>query len=152
MAWWTAILLGFVGSLHCAGMCGPLALALPVVGRTRFSFILSRVIYNLGRLATYGSLGMAFGLLGATVALAGFQRGLSLAAGVTILIGLLASSRHALGIPAVKSVARVKAVLATMLQRRSFTALFALGMLNGLLPCGLVYVACAAATATGGLP
>lgn len=151
MALWTAFLLGFVGSLHCAGMCGPLALALPVVGRTRASFLLSRLIYNLGRLVTYGVLGLVFGLLGATLALAGLQRWLSLAMGTALLIGLLASSRPAVGTPAIKLVVWVKAGLGQLLQRRSFTALFTLGLLNGLLPCGLVYVAGAGATATGSL-
>lgn len=151
MALWTAFLLGFVGSLHCAGMCGPLALALPVVGRTRASFILSRLTYNLGRVVTYGALGLVFGLLGATLALAGLQRWLSLLAGAALLIGLLASSRHAVGTSAFKLVGWVKAGLGQLLQRRSFSALFMLGLLNGLLPCGLVYVACASATATGSL-
>ncbi len=151
MALWTAFLLGFVGSLHCAGMCGPLALALPVVGKTRAMFILSRLTYNFGRIVTYGSLGVVFGLLGATFALAGLQRWLSLGAGVVILIGLLASSRFAVGTPAVKLVVWVKSGLGKMLQRRSFSSLFTLGLLNGLLPCGLVYVACAGATATGSL-
>jgi sulfite exporter TauE/SafE len=151
MALWTAFLLGFVGSLHCAGMCGPLALALPVVGRTRAAFILSRITYNLGRLVTYGALGLVFGLLGETLALAGLQSWLSLAAGAALLMGLLTSSRHAVGTPAVKFVVWVKAGLGQLLQRRSFTALFTLGLLNGLLPCGLVYVACASATATGSL-
>ncbi len=144
-------MLGLVGSLHCAGMCGPLALALPVVGRTRSSFFLSRLVYNLGRLLTYASLGLVFGLLGAGFALAGLQRWLSLAAGFAILIGLFASARRSLGTPALKMVVRVKSGLASLLHRRSFTALFALGLLNGLLPCGLVYVACAGATATGSL-
>lgn len=151
MALWTAFLLGFVGSLHCAGMCGPLALALPVVGKTRAMFFLSRLTYNFGRIVTYGSLGVLFGLLGATFALAGLQRWLSLGAGVVILIGLLASSRFAVGTPAVKLVVWVKSGLGKMLQRRSFASLFTLGLLNGLLPCGLVYVACAGATATGSL-
>ena len=63
MALWTAFLLGFVGSLHCAGMCGPLALALPVVGKTRATFFLSRLTYNFGRIVTYGLLGVLFGQL-----------------------------------------------------------------------------------------
>jgi len=147
---WTAFLLGLVGSLHCAGMCGPLALALPVTGTSTASHVLSRVTYNLGRILTYGLLGVIFGLVGKSLALAGVQRWVSLASGVAILLGLLASSRFALGQPAARFVVWLKAGLSRLLRRRSLSALFGLGLLNGLLPCGLVYVACAGAVAMGG--
>lgn len=77
MELWTAFLLGLVGSAHCAGMCGPLALALPATGNTRGTFLAGRLLYNAGRLVTYAALGAAFGLLGQTFALAGFQRWIS---------------------------------------------------------------------------
>jgi hypothetical protein len=146
---WTAFLLGLVGSVHCAGMCGPIALALPVTGRTRAAILSSRLAYNLGRIATYVMLGVLFGLVGRTVALAGFQRWLSLTAGGLILVALVASSRFAPGIPAVFAVTRLKRAMGGLLRQRSLTSLLALGSLNGLLPCGLVYAACAGAAATG---
>ncbi|MCD6049706.1 MAG: hypothetical protein K0Q55_1109, partial [Verrucomicrobia bacterium] len=93
MELWTAFILGLVGSLHCAGMCGPLALALPVAGKTRRAFVLGRVLYNLGRILTYCVIGAIFGLAGQSLALAGFQKWVSLGAGVAILLGLLASTR-----------------------------------------------------------
>ena len=71
MELWTAFLLGLVGSLHCAGMCGPLALAMPATGGTQASFVLGRAAYNFGRIFTYCSLGALFGLAGRTLALAG---------------------------------------------------------------------------------
>src|ERR1700675_4874711 len=95
MELWTAFLLGLVGSLHCAGMCGPLVLALPGTGNTSRSYILGRLAYNVGRLGVYGLLGAIFGLLGGTFALAGLQRWISLVAGAAILIGLLVSYRYA---------------------------------------------------------
>ena len=61
---WTAFLLGLVGSLHCAGMCGPLALALPAAGNTAPAYVLGRVAYNAGRIITYCLLGIVFGLVG----------------------------------------------------------------------------------------
>ena len=67
---WTALVLGLVGSLHCAGMCGPLALALPVVGASRVSFTAGRLLYNAGRISTYAGFGVVFGLLGRSLALA----------------------------------------------------------------------------------
>src|ERR1044071_2954583 len=151
MAFWTAFALGLVGSLHCAGMCGPLAFALPAVGRTTAAYVLGRVVYNLGRLATYALLGVAFGIVGQTFALAGLQRLASLIAGSAILLGLAASSRLAVGAPAVKWVVWIKAGLGRLLQQRTLASLFALGALNGLLPCGLVYAACIGAAAFGGI-
>lgn len=149
MELWTAFLLGLVGSAHCAGMCGPLALALPATGNTRGTFLAGRVLYNAGRLVTYAALGAAFGLLGQTFALAGFQRWISLAAGLAILAGLFASSRFAVGLPAVSAVGWLKASFGKLLQQRSLASVFLIGLLNGFLPCGLVYAAAAGATATG---
>ena len=147
----TAIVLGLVGSLHCAGMCGPLALALPMTGNSRATFVLGRVAYNLGRIVTYCVLGAAFGLVGQTLAFAGFQRWVSIAAGSAILVGLLVSSRSTVSLPVARGVAWVKSGLGALLRRRSVASVFSLGVLNGLLPCGLVYAACAGAVATGGL-
>jgi sulfite exporter TauE/SafE len=146
---WTAFLLGLVGSLHCAGMCGPLALALPAAGNTPGAFLLGRLGYNAGRVITYAGLGAVFGLVGRTAALAGLQQWLSLLAGALILAGLLASARLGMVAPVTHVVARLRSSLGALLRRRSLGALLLLGLLNGLLPCGLVYVACAGAAATG---
>jgi sulfite exporter TauE/SafE len=146
---WTALALGLVGSLHCAGMCGPLALALPVVGNTRLSFTAGRALNNLGRITTYAAIGAVFGLLGQTLTLAGLQRWVSLGAGLAILAGLLLSSRFALEAPAWQTVAWLKNAFGTLIKRRTAGSLFVLGAINGLLPCGLVYIAAAGAAATG---
>lgn len=142
-------MLGLVGSLHCAGMCGPLALALPVAGKTRSDFVLGRLLYNFGRVLTYCIIGAVFGLVGQSFALAGFQKWVSLVAGVAILVGLIASTRIGLGLPITKSVMWLKSSVGKLLQQRTFGSLLLLGTLNGLLPCGLVYVAATAAAATG---
>jgi sulfite exporter TauE/SafE len=147
---WTAFTLGLVGSLHCAGMCGPLALALPAAGDTTPGYVLGRVAYNVGRIITYCLLGIVFGLAGWTFLLAGLQRWTSIALGVALLLGLFASRKLALSRPVTSAVDRLKSRMSVLLRRRSFAALAALGLLNGLLPCGLVYVACAGAAATGG--
>lgn len=146
----TAILLGAIGSLHCAGMCGPLALALPATGHSRSTFVAGRVAYNLGRITTYCLLGVVFGLIGQSLALAGFQRWVSLGAGSAILLGLLVSSRPSASLPVARAVAWIKSGLGALLRRRSIVSVFSLGVLNGLLPCGLVYAACAGAVTTGG--
>jgi len=147
---WTAFLLGLVGSVHCAGMCGPLALALPAAGDSTPAYVLGRVAYNAGRIVTYCLLGIVFGLAGWTLLLAGLQRWVSIALGAALLVGLFASRRLALSRPVTSAVNRLKSRMSVLLRRRSFAALAVLGLLNGLLPCGLVYVACAGAAATGG--
>ncbi len=150
MALWTAFVLGLFGSLHCAGMCGPLALALPVTGCSRMSFLAGRAAYNLGRITAYCSLGVVVGLIGRSFAIAGLQRWASLGAGAIILISFAASPHLGFGSPALDTVAWLKAGLAPLLRQRTIPAMFLLGALNGLLPCGLVYVACASAVAFGG--
>jgi sulfite exporter TauE/SafE len=148
---WTAFILGLFGSLHCAGMCGPLALALPATGGRPVSFFLGRLAYNLGRILTYCILGLVFGLIGKSLVLAGIQRWASIGLGVALLVGLFASRHIVLRQPVIVLVEKLKSLMGTLLHRRSAAGLFLLGLLNGLLPCGLVYVACAGAVATGGL-
>ena len=149
---WPAFILGLAGSLHCAGMCGPLAMALPS-NDVRIRFVAGRVLNNVGRAVTYAALGLVFGLAGRSVVLAGFQRGLSIAVGV-VLLGWLVVRANRRQFPAAESflpqlIAPLKSVLGNQLRRRSLAALFAVGLLNGLLPCGLVYLALAGAAGTG---
>jgi sulfite exporter TauE/SafE len=151
MDYWTALILGLVGSLHCAGMCGPLALALPDAGVSTFRHFSGRLAYNLGRVVTYCLLGVVFGVVGKVLWLAGVQRWVSIALGVALLACLLASRKLALWQPMTGLVQQLKTKMGLLLRRRSFATLVLLGLLNGLLPCGLVYVAGAGATATGGV-
>ena len=149
MQYYTAFILGLVGSLHCLGMCGPLLLAVPGGAGTSAKFLIGRLVYHLGRISVYALLGAVFGIIGQTFALAGWQRWVSIIAGCVILIGLLASTRFGLSTPAFKVVQKLKSHFASLLMRRDLSSQFFLGTLNGLLPCGLVYVACAGAVATG---
>jgi sulfite exporter TauE/SafE len=151
MIYWSALVLGVLGSLHCAGMCGPLALALPHTGASPTGFVAGRLAYTVGRILTYCLMGVVFGLLGRTLLLAGVQRWASIALGVALLAGLLLSRRMTLWQPATRWVGHLKTGLGRLLRRRSLFSLTLLGLLNGLLPCGLVYVAAAGATSTGGI-
>jgi len=148
---WTAFLLGLVGSLHCAGMCGPLALALPPAGATTLGYFTGRLAYNLGRVVTYCVLGLVFGLAGATLWLAGIQRWVCLALGAALLLGLFASRKLTRWNPVTLVGDRLQSRMSALLRRRTVASLAVLGLLTGLLPCGLVYVACAGAAATGGI-
>lgn len=151
MELWTAFLLGFAGSAHCAGMCGPLALALPRLEPTAWRHVAGRLAYNLGRVVTYGALGLVFGLVGRSLALVGVQRWVSLALGVALLAGVLAARVDLFRLPLRGVGTWVKNAMGPWLRRRGLGALTVLGALNGLLPCGLVYVACFGAAATGGV-
>ena len=143
-------MLGLAGSLHCVGMCGPLALALP---RPPGNLLAGRILYNAGRTVTYAAMGAVFGLLGQTLLVAGWQQGLSIAAGVLILAYLLSTwlgrGRWSMESTALRLVAPVQRALGRLLKHTSLGGLFTIGLLNGLLPCGLVYVALAGAAATG---
>jgi sulfite exporter TauE/SafE len=147
-----AITLGVLGSFHCVGMCGPIALALPVHHLSNSGKISGLLLYHIGRALTYSLFGAFFGVLGMGVVIAGYQQALSIALGVIILLGLfLPSSRFSrfFSAPFAGVTFKIKSAFSALFKKRSHTALFATGMLNGLLPCGLVYMALAGATATG---
>lgn len=149
---YTAFILGLVSSLHCVGMCGAIALALPNHGN-RATFIAGRIRYNAGRMATYTTLGVFFGALGYGINIAGYQQLLSVAMGLLMLGLALFSIRsvHGVGyIPGVNTLLlRLRTQLGTWLTQGKRTPMFAIGVLNGLLPCGMVYTALAGATTTG---
>jgi hypothetical protein len=148
-----AFSLGMMSSLHCVGMCGPIALALPVHQRSKFGKLTGILMYNSGRAFTYTFLGFLLGFVGNALNLAGLQRSLSIGTGVVMLGAVAYSSQwlDQLAPPSFlqKGVQIVKKKLGSLLHNRSFSALFLLGMLNGLLPCGLVYMALISSVATG---
>ncbi|MFZ1685408.1 MAG: sulfite exporter TauE/SafE family protein [Candidatus Zixiibacteriota bacterium] len=150
---WSALGLGFLGSLHCIGMCGPIALALPKGFNSKTALLVSRIAYNAGRILTYAILGVACGALGQMISMAGFQRWVSIVSGVLILLAIIAPKLLAGRIGPNRVIARIvekfRAVWGRLFAVRSLTGLFGIGALNGLLPCGLVYVALAAAVASG---
>ena len=146
-----AFALGFLGSLHCAAMCGPLMLAVPGLPGGAGRVWGGRILYQAGRVTTYILLGLVVGVLGKSLFLAGLQRWLSLALGATLLFGLLARKNVSLAAPIQRWVSALKGAMSTQLQKRGAASLALLGMLNGLLPCGLVYVALAGALAQGSI-
>jgi uncharacterized protein len=150
----SAFLVGFLGSFHCIGMCGPIALSLPVNKASVTSIIGGRVLYNSGRIMTYALLGLVFGLIGHTISLAGFQKGLSIAAGISILLIAFVSygpsKIPSMNIAFVKFTSAIKRAFRRLFGLKSKITLFLIGAVNGLLPCGFVYLALAGASATGG--
>jgi hypothetical protein len=147
MELWTALLLGFAGSLHCAGMCGPLVLAMPAAPGNAMAHLWRKLAYNAGRITTYAGLGLLFGLFGGLLGLAGFQRWISILTGAVILISLAVWPARQTSAWIARPVGWLKLALGRWLARPGALAQFTFGLLNGLLPCGLVYVAALAATA-----
>jgi sulfite exporter TauE/SafE len=145
--------MGIIGSFHCMGMCGPLALSLPISQTNSFNKFLGALVYNLGRVVTYATFGLLFGIIGKSVALFGFQQWLSIILGVLIIVFVLMPKLF----PSVfKQVSfklnfleKVRIPLGKLFSEKKQSSLFTIGLLNGLLPCGLVYMAIAGATATG---
>jgi sulfite exporter TauE/SafE len=146
-----AISLGFLGSFHCIGMCGPIALAIPVQRTSRLSIVLSIFTYNSGRLITYSIMGLLFGLAGQGFALAGWQNMLSIILGVSILVFLFfpAKINVSAGKPVMNLMVGVKNNIGRLFKSPTKKSLLVIGMLNGLLPCGLVYLGIAGSIATG---
>lgn len=149
-----AISLGLLGSFHCIGMCGPIALALPVHQYSPLKKYLGIFLYNLGRVVTYTFLGVVFGLLGQSFFLGGFQQVLSITIGVLLLLSVALTNVKTIN--TAKSLGfiysfinSVKIQLGNLFNKKGLHFLFFIGLLNGLLPCGLVYLGIAGAIATG---
>ena len=156
MLYWTALTLGFLGSTHCVGMCGPIALALPLTKKEKWEIFKTGLVYNLGRISTYAILGLALGILGQTVALAGWQNTFSIAMGILLLIGALFSiniEHQVVKIPLIKSFyVDIQQRIAPLFRQTSLSSRYWIGFLNGFLPCGMVYVALAGALTAGSIP
>lgn len=147
-----ALLMGLAGSLHCVGMCGPLISMMPYNRSSRWRFIVTKSLNHLGRLTTYTLLGALFGLMGKALVAAGFQQWLSIVSGALILLMVFWPKRWSAQSPKnfiFRFTSWIKVKFSTLLKDRSPRTLFMLGVLNGLLPCGLLYMALAASISTG---
>ncbi len=147
----TALVTGFVGSLHCVGMCGPLAMALPVGRLPLAQRGLGVGLYHAMRVLAYAGLGLAVGSLGQGLLLVGLQRPLSIGAGVFLLIWTLLVRGRFSGLTTTRPTHWITKPMGKFLNEPSLRAFAGLGFLNGLLPCGFVYVALAGAAATGSI-
>lgn len=139
---------GILGSLHCVGMCGPIALAIPHKSTNKAAIAVDNAFYNGGRIITYMVLGTILGLIGSAISFSGLQEKLSIVIGVLMLVLTFAPKIFKISGKAnnffYSAVGKLKTHFSTFLRKKGKVALFSLGLLNGLLPCGLVYVALAA--------
>jgi uncharacterized protein len=151
----SAIALGLASNFHCLGMCGPIALAIPINTSSSFTRLLSILMYNGGRVFTYTLLGILLGSLGKGASLLGYQQQLSVIIGLGMVVfALFSLYKKNLPIPGIgfnRLFSGLKQKMGSYLKRNSYDANLILGLLNGLLPCGMVYFALAGAAAWGGL-
>jgi len=147
MVFFSGILIGLVGSLHCVAMCGPLVMAVNYTGKS----LGQNLLYHSARVISYVLIGLLMGLLGSSIAWVGVHEWVSVIVGVLVLmVALLPAFKFS------KLSIRWEQAILTPMKRRLLKAvnnnkpltMLSLGFLNGLLPCGVVYVALAASIAT----
>lgn len=152
---YSAFILGLLGSLHCVGMCGPIAFMLPVDRSNSLKKVSQIGVYHIGRLLAYSLIGLAFGLVGKSLNLFGVQQQLSIAVGILMIVVVLIPYRtfakYNLSKPLNKVISKVKSNLGQALKKKTPDTFLTIGFLNGFLPCGLVYMAVFGAVATGSL-
>lgn len=144
-----AFILGLLGSLHCVGMCGPLAFALEDKSESKLQMITQKVTYNLGRAISYAFLGLLIGLIGKQLWIAGLQQGISILSGTLIIIATLPRllPLFKLEIYSPKFLVNgVNKLLSKAITNKA--GHFYVGLLNGFLPCGFVYLGLATAVNT----
>jgi sulfite exporter TauE/SafE len=146
--------LGIVSSFHCVGMCGPIALSLPVYYLPSHKKLIGILFYHSGRIFLYALLGLFFGFVGRQFYLAGLQQYFSIALGSIILLILFQST---LGKKLIhfsifdQYQLKLQSIIAIYIQKKQLYGMLILGMANGLLPCGMVYLAITGAMAAGNL-
>lgn len=142
---YSALLLGLISSLHCVGMCGPIAIMLPVDHNNPAKKVLQLLTYHFGRISAYVTIGLLFGCIGKGFYLAGIQQQLSIFAGVLMIAIILIPERifakYNFSKPIFRIISSVKTALGKQFRTKSYKSLFTIGILNGFLPCGLVYAA-----------
>lgn len=141
----SAFIFGLISSFHCIGMCGPIAMMLPVDRNNSAKKVTQIITYHFGRLTAYGTIGFVFGLLGKGFFIAGMQQKLSIFIGVAMIVVILIPekvfARYNFSKPVFVLISKIKTTLGSQFKNKSYQSLFTIGLLNGFLPCGMVYVA-----------
>lgn len=150
-----AFTLGLFGSLHCVGMCGPIALLIPLQRQHEGFRYLQLGAYFIGKTLAYALMGLLFGLVGEGIFIAEYQQEFSIFAGLLMILMGLFSLLHlrvkGFGNPLLKGFSLLKNALGKQLSKKTLTSSLSIGFLNGFLPCGLVYTALFGALAMGSL-
>lgn len=150
-----ALILGLTSSFHCVGMCGPIALSMGLTKKQATNFYLQNLTYQFGRMVTYSILGALLGIIGQGFQMAGLQQYLTIGVGVVLIVMALFSfggKDFASKLPFLSNgLLKVKMALGRLLQKADYRSRFTTGLLNGFLPCGMVYMALTASIAAGGI-
>ncbi|MEK6450720.1 MULTISPECIES: sulfite exporter TauE/SafE family protein [Myroides] len=148
----TALIFGLVSSLHCIGMCGPIAMMLPVSKNNQSKKAMQIFTYHLGRISAYSILGLVFGLFGKGFYIAGLQQQMSIVVGVLMILFVLIPQNKLGSLnflkPIYKLTSKLKKALGAQFKKQDIKSLYMIGFFNGFLPCGMVYVALFGALAT----
>ncbi len=145
-------LMGLLGSAHCIGMCGPLVMSLPISKKNTFDKIISTSLYHIGKLFSYGILGIIMGLFGKQFFVYSAQQHISIIIGIIMLFYVA----WVFVIKSKKSFTPLRFIqkpvlngLGKLFRSQYLGSFLLIGFLNGLLPCGMVYLALTSAMATG---
>lgn len=145
--------MGLIGSIHCIGMCGPLVMALPISHQTNLQKWQSILLYHAGKITSYAILGILLGMFGSQLPLYGVQENLSIVMGSIMLL-------YVIYVFVIKSkwVPRfmqynilytfIVKEMGPLFKSKNRAVFYLIGFLNGLLPCGMIYVALTTALAT----
>lgn len=146
-----ALVLGLSSGLHCIGMCGPIALSVPVNRKSHRTLFQGLLIYNAGRILTYALLGAIVGMVGLSIQTLGLLQWTSIVSGLLLVV--YAWRKYiSIRVPfkwGSSLTMRIGRSIGMLMRSSSHFKLPALGMLNGLLPCGMVFVAMTNAGLTG---
>ena len=153
MLLYAALTMGLVGSMHCLGMCGPIAMALPVRTHHTGVKLVKYLLYNGGRIVTYSVLGILAGTIGSFFVFTGLQQVLSITAGLLIILSVVIVyqpfQKGWIATVTLPLRHKIKQAITYFFQQPSGYNMLILGMLNGLLPCGMIYAALIGAMAAG---
>ena len=142
---------------HCIGMCGGIVIAYSrILLKSRFKRFASHFVYGFGRITTYMILGAISAFLGSTIVVSQSTKG-----GVFIIIGFIMILFGILFLLSPKVLALFEVNIANnrifkklfsyFLSKNTLTSFYLLGLLNGAIPCGIVYFFVLSASVSGGI-
>lgn len=144
--------MGLLGSVHCIGMCGPLVMALPISQMNPVQKVLATILYHIGKITTYGLLGVVVGVFGKQIPFYNVQQHLSIVIGSLMLVYVLwvfyLHPKRKLGFLKIDWLQKpIIAALGKLFKQNNVGSFLLIGFLNGLLPCGMIYLALGSAWA-----
>jgi sulfite exporter TauE/SafE len=150
-----AFLLGLFGSLHCVGMCGPIVMSIPLKATDKMRMLMDSMIYHFGRILCYMFLGLLMGVLGWGIYLTGYQKSITVVLGIVLVSNFIYEKAFKKKLLKTqwsnRFLPKLKLYINRALKSNSKFGIFKLGVLNGFLPCGLVYAALVGAVTANGI-